>query len=493
MQQDVTTTPSIGLTDSMLNLRAWRTPDMLFYRHREDEWWVAPLEDQIPLIRLNPAGAELLAAMDGNVTLGTLLERYGGRVCGHDGETGRWQLERWALPEYSLCYLGAEAPTTDRTGARWDLLLQKIRETWAANAPSEHEAHLPEFHLNDILTQEGHFDTIETTVSHLFREPSEALEGLTYGRRLAHQFRRMGWLTPRPRVVLEVGGGLGYVAKEFAAELAPHERIGLRYVFLDLTRPFLRSQIKLAGEAGLVRSGVHANAESLPLANHSVDLVIDNENLADMTPVKLTRGEIQSHKGDTPLHQEAIDWIRRTRLPLEQHLPDELIFNLGPFRFVSELWRVLRPGGKAFLVEFGIETGWPIPVKLPGHTEYEVQYSHLRHAARWLGFQEQLMALPQFFSMKPSTKVLCTGAAYAIQRFCRAVGRSFSIRAYTERELSEALGDMLPKLSGYHYHDISDPAWFGLWDFKVLLLQKPGGPPRPTITETKGFRWYSQR
>lgn len=103
------------------------------------------------------------------------------------------------------------------------------------------------------------------------------------------------------------------------------------------------------------------------------------------------------------------------------------------------------------------------------------------------------MALPQFFSMKPSTKVLCTGAAYAIQRFCRAVGRSFSIRAYTERELSEALGDMLPKLSGYHYHDISDPAWFGLWDFKVLLLQKPGGPPRPTITETKGFRWYSQR
>jgi SAM-dependent methyltransferase len=212
-----------------------------------------------------------------------------------------------------------------------------------------------------------------------------------------------------------------------------------------------------------------------------------------MTPVRLTRREIQAQNGDTPLHQEAIDWIRRTRLPLGQDMPEEFIFNLGPFRFVSELWRVLRPGGKAFLVEFGVETGWPIPVKLPGHTEYEVQYTHLRHAARWLGFQEQLMALPQFLSMKPSTRVLCTGAAYAIQRFCQAIGRSFSIRAYTEGELSAALGDMLPKLSGYHYHEISDPAWFGLWDFKVLLLQKPGGPPRQTFTETKGFRWYSQR
>jgi hypothetical protein len=122
-----------------------------------------------------------------------------------------------------------------------------------------------------------------------------------------------------------------------------------------------------------------------------------------------------------------------------------------------------------------------------------VQYTHLRHAARWLGFAEQYFALPQFLTMKPDTKVLCTGAAYAIQRFCQAQGKLFPIRAYTENELAQALGDMLPRLSGCHYHDVSDPAWFGLWDFKVLLLEKPGAAPRPTIKETKGFRWYSQR
>jgi hypothetical protein len=95
--------------------------------------------------------------------------------------------------------------------------------------------------------------------------------------------------------------------------------------------------------------------------------------------------------------------------------------------------------------------------------------------------------------MKPDTKVLCTGAAYTIQRFCQAMNKPFVVRAYTERELKHALGDLHPKFQGTHYHDVADPAWFGLIDFKVLLLEKPGGAPKPTFTETKGYRWYSQR
>jgi hypothetical protein len=224
-----------------------------------------------------------------------------------------------------------------------------------------------------------------------------------------------------------------------------------------------------------------------------VDLVIDNENLADMTPVKLTRDELTTGHGTTPQHQEALDWIRRLRLPLQKELPEEVIFNLGPLRFVAEVWRVLKPGGRAFITEFGIEEGWPAAVKLPHHTEYEVQYSHLRQAVRWLGFQERYLSLPQFLQIKPDTKVLCTGAAYTIQRFCESLGRKFSVRAYTEAELAQTLGDVLPKLQGCHYHDIADPAWFGLIDFKVLLLEKPGGTPQATFTEQRGYRWYSQR
>ncbi len=463
---------------------------MIIYQHMTDEWWLTPLDDHLPLIRLNRVGMELLTAMDGHVTVGALQDRYGKWVCGPDGETGQWHLERWSLPTYSLCYFGTEPPTGDRHGAKWDLLLQQVREGWSGQKGFEGADHLSEFHLREITKREEHFDQIETTVSHLFREPSEALQGLTYGRLLAKHLRRVGWWTPKPRMIVEVGAGLGYVAREMANELSPAERQGIRYIFVDLTRPFVESQLSLA-ESGWDRVGLQANAEWLPLRDQSVDLVIDNENLADMTPVRLSRGEVESGQSTQQLHQEALDWIRRVRFPIDHVLPDEMMFNLGPLRFLAELWRVLRPGGRAILIEFGIETGWPAPVKLPGHTEYEVQYTHLRHAARWLGFQERYFTLPQFLVLKPDTQLLCTGAAYAIQRFCTALGQSFSIRAYTEGELKSVLGDMLPKLLGCHYHELIDPAWFGLWDFKVLLLEKPGGAPRPSFQESKGFRWYS--
>src|SRR2546422_5938786 len=93
--------------------------------------------------------------------------------------------------------------------------------------------------------------------------------------------------------------------------------------------------------------------------------------------------------------------------------------------------------------------------------------------------------------MRPDTRVLCTGAAYAIRRFCEGAGRPFAIRAYTESEFRHALGDMLPKLSGHHFHDISDPAWFGLWDFKVLLLEKPTDRKSTRLNSSHGYISYA--
>ena len=486
----------LSLTGDTLTLLAWHIPDLVVYQHQPDEWWLAPLDDDLPLIRLNRTGLDLLKAMNGHTAVGTLLEQYGTRICGPDGQPGSWHLERWATPNYSLCYYGTEPPGGHRHRAKWDVLLQQVREGWSGQEGFEGEHHLEEFHhheLTESSRDDGHFDLIETTVSHLFREPSEALDGLTYGRLLMRQVRRLGWFAPKPKVLLEIGGGLGYVAQELGKDLLPFEKQGITYLSLDITQPFLNLQVARAKAGGWNVTGTRANAEQLPLADRSVDLVIDNENMADMTPVQLTKQELVSGVGVTTQHQEALDWIRRLRLPIEANPPDSVIFNVGPIRFVAELWRVLKPGGRAFLTEFGIEQGWPAPVKLPGHTEYEVQYSHLRQAVRWLGFQERYLSLPQFLGLKPDTKVLCTGATYTIQRFCQSINRPFAVRAYSEKELQEALGDMLPKLQGLHYHDLADPAWFGLQDFKVLLLEKPGGAPKAQFTENKGYRWYSQK
>ena len=115
---------------------------------------------------------------------------------------------------------------------------------------------------------------------------------------------------------------------------------GMGYTFVDITRPFLSSQTSLAREAGWTCSAIQANAEQLPLADSSVDLVIDNENLADMTPIQLTAEELESGQGTTPPHQEALDLIRRLRLTLDKPLPAEVIFNYGAIAFLMEVWRV---------------------------------------------------------------------------------------------------------------------------------------------------------
>src|SRR5438093_1051130 len=378
---------SLELSDEVLALHAWRMPDMVLYQHAYEEWWLAPLEDTVPLVKINRAGLNLLNAMNGKVTVAVLLEKFGPRVCGPNGETGRQCLERWPVPKYSLCYFGTEPPAGDRGDARWHLLLLKIREGWQGTSEFEGETRLSDFHTHEIASPESHFETIETTVSHLFREPSEAMGGLTYGRLLAKQLKKHGWWDRKPRVILEVGGGLGYVARDLGGGLSSEERQGVRYVFVDITRPFVKSQLAVGREGGWAAAGLQA------------------------------------------------------------------------------------------------------------HTEHEVQYSHLRQVAPFLGFQEKFGALPLFLNMRPDTRVLCTGAAYAIRRFCEAAGRSFAIRAYTESEFRHALGDMLPKLSGHHFHDISDPAWFGLWDFKVLLLEKPTAAPGPSpvIKDVKGFRWGGMR
>ena len=487
------TEETLLLEGEILQQRAWRMPDLIVYQHGPEEWWVTPLDEELPLIRLNRMGASLLGAMDGRSTIKTLLDQFGKWVCGPNHETGCWHLERWSLPRYSLCYYGSEPPSGHSVNAKWDLLLQQVRERWPGNTAVESEGQLTDFHRRGIQGHHGHFEIIETTVSHLFREPCEALHGYSYGRLLSKTLRQLGWWNPKPRLIVEVGAGLGYVSRELVAELSPTERRGIDYVFLDLTRPFLTSQVQLAREAGWTAHAVHANAEALPFAEASVDLVIDNENLADMTPTHFTKEELESGQGATPEHQRALDLIRRLRLNLDRPFPGEAIFNFGAIEFLTELWRVLKPGGHALLIEFGIETGWPDPVRLPGHTEYEVQFSHLRHAARWLGFREQYCALPQLLSIRRDTQVLCTGAAYAIRRFCEAKGQSFAVRAYTESELAKSLGETLPQLTGLHYHNVLDPAWFGLWDFKALILEKPGGFRRPAFQESQGFRWYSQR
>src|SRR5262249_18041270 len=161
----------LDLTGETLNRLTWHIPDLVTYQHDADEWWFAPLDDNLPIIRLNRIGLEMLQTMNGHTTVEALVEKYGRRVCGPDRQPGPRHLELCPRPPDPLFYYATEPPGGHRHKAKWDLLLQQIREGWSGQDGFEGEDHLEDFHhheLSDSGEDDGHFDLIETTVSHLF-------------------------------------------------------------------------------------------------------------------------------------------------------------------------------------------------------------------------------------------------------------------------------------------------------------------------------------
>ncbi|HSQ52805.1 MAG TPA: hypothetical protein VLL94_16270, partial [Nitrospiraceae bacterium] len=90
MKPTVAAHEPLSLTGETLNLLAWRIPDLVAYQHTEDEWWFAPLDDNLPIMRLNRIGLEMLRAMNGHTTVGALVEQYKNKICGPDGQPGQW-------------------------------------------------------------------------------------------------------------------------------------------------------------------------------------------------------------------------------------------------------------------------------------------------------------------------------------------------------------------------------------------------------------------
>jgi hypothetical protein len=64
----------LSLTGETLNLLAWHIPDLVAYQPHEDEWWFAPLDDNLPIVRLNRTGLEMLRAMNGHTSVSALME-----------------------------------------------------------------------------------------------------------------------------------------------------------------------------------------------------------------------------------------------------------------------------------------------------------------------------------------------------------------------------------------------------------------------------------
>lgn len=364
----------------------------------------------------------------------------------------------------------------------------------ASEGPSP-EPSLREYHKLEITSADEQFERRETTLSHAFRVPHPALENRTYGGQLARVLVERDAVPDdggrSPMTLVEVGGGTGFFARAFLDGLAlraPRVYNRARYVICDLA-PALRASQKerTAPHKDKVRI-VGGDAEGLPLPDRSVDLLIANEMIADLPVVPVRRQDLDDGGQEGGF---GADLVRRYGLPFDD-APGLFFLNVGAIRLLEECARVLKPGGTAFLSEFGSLTQYPEQSTHLDHPEFSIHFGHLRAAAAKLGLEASVEELTSILKLDGRVEVLQTTQSFfdTLRAFLANHGVRLEKVAYTRDMFRDLLGGKvdMDRLEGVRFTPCGQRV-LGLKppEFKALLVRKPRVEGRAVQTVAVDF------
>ncbi|PYS68895.1 MAG: hypothetical protein DMF69_18720, partial [Acidobacteria bacterium] len=362
-------------------------------------------------------------------------------------------------------------------------------DRWNRALPDDQTGAIIDFHLHGIEEADWEFDLIEPTVNHCFRFPHEALGGLNYG----SQFCRS---TLRPEVVplleqarqldvLEVGGGTGSFARAFmdqATRIAETgvDRTDINYHILDLSPALMENQKKILSQYLPESRHFQQDATEFDLPDHTFDLIIANEVIADF-PIASVERSAENGSAD-PKGQgwqgDGVHYLDKYDLFVKD-APASFLLNAGAFRFLERAWKHLVPGGTLIVSEYGSERGYPVRSVHLNHDEFSIHFGHLAACATRIGFQCRMLTLKEFLKFDDELLVLngreehilCLNHVFKNY----GLGLPFAIISKSEfdekyRGIAEQIG-----LSGYSFSPLSKKYHFGpnIEDFLVLIMNKP--------------------
>ncbi|HEY0192803.1 MAG TPA: SAM-dependent methyltransferase, partial [Kofleriaceae bacterium] len=235
------------------------------WQRREDRLtlWTAWGDRPVQQIFLDPDETKIWDAFDGTRRLIELRHHHDNdkliglarKLVHHDVQAIKLSVMPWSVyakrPAMAPAYLGSTMPY----------------HAWQPGTPVPPAPALDAYHIHDIADAEAQFDHQETTLSHLLRVPHPALaahapgqsEGApgtaamprSYGQALADVLLARGAVPEGTVRVLEIGAGLGYVARDLIARLRGAGR-EVRYTIIELS-PVLAGaqQGRLAGVEGV--------------------------------------------------------------------------------------------------------------------------------------------------------------------------------------------------------------------------------------------------
>lgn len=220
----------------------------------------------------------------------------------------------------------------------------------------------------------------------------------------------------RLKRVLEVGGGLGYLMKDFLTR-APD----LQATMLDISPVLIQKQKETL--AGLPVNFLHLDFLQMPVSDlRGFDLAIFNENLGDFPTLVFQDGILDASDADTIRSlKRAADYEEEFSL---EFASTESI-NIGALEILEKLCGADIP--YIFLSEHSCEAslhnpyyphhnfkapGAPEKISLRGHTEYTIKFSHLETVARAFRYRvfrgQYIDILPMGLSDKVQTALRST-------------------------------------------------------------------------------------
>jgi len=337
------------------------------------------------------------------------------------------------------------------------------------------------YYRDRVEDARAQFDHQETTLAHLLRRSHPALRGRSYGAALVDALGERG-LSLEGRIrVLEVGAGLGYVARAVIEALRARG-LEVDYRIIELSPALAAAQRERC--AGLPVTVTEADALTADLEEGAFDLFIANEMIGDLPAVEVTRGEVGI--GLEPDEQrKALEAAGEGGRVIAEYglfvddAPPSFYLTVGAFDLVRRAFYALAPGGVGVVTEFGEPGRYPTLTTHMDHPELSIHFGHLQSAAERVGFEAEFEFVIDLLDFDRSLEGLATTRSYyrALEALLGEHGVKLEKIGYTR----EMLGDLvagkldLDRFGDLRFERIEDRL-MGLvpHEFKALILRKPG-------------------
>jgi SAM-dependent methyltransferase len=457
------------------------------WQRRDDRLtlWTAWGDRPVQQIFLDPDETRIWDALDGQKRLIELRHHHDNarivslvrRLVHHDVQALKLSMMPWSVyarrPAMAPAYLASTMPYP----------------SWQPGSPVPPAPALDTYH-EVIADADGQFEHQETTLSHLLRVPHPALAAVTgdngtasrtprtYGQALADVLVARGAVPDGAVRILEIGAGLGYVARDLIARLGDAGR-DVRYTIVELSPALAAAQReRLAGVPGV--SWQVGDVLGVAL-DGPFDLILANEMAGDLPARELTRADVGLEAESGNADRDKLRAICRAAADLGVSIddaPEPFYLQTGAIEMIARIAGWLAPGGTAVITEFGDATAWPRLSSQLDHPELSTHFGQLAQAARGAGLTAGMEFVIDLLDFDRTLMGMATTRSQfrALRALAAGAGIDLAKIGYTPELLAQAIGDRLDLAHvGELRWDKIEDRLMGLvpHEFKALICRRP--------------------